>query len=401
MNVLHTITAYPPSVGGAQLHAYMLAQHLRTGGRVQVVCQWDTNRTDWLLGTTLGAPAKPCDYALDGVRVHRLGLSHLDKARVGPFVPLYYPLMPVALAAISSVLQRHLRPYAAEADLVHNMRVGREGLTHASWRVARLRDVPFVLTPLHHPRWVGWRYREFIKLYRQADAVIALTNAEKQVLVALGVPEERVAVTGHGPVLAPTADPQAFLRTHGIDGPMVLLLGQHYPYKGYRQLLQAAQFVWQKVPEAHFVFIGPPAQQSEGSFAGCDRRVHRLGKVSLQRKTDALAACTVLCVPSTQESFGGVYTEAWSFAKPVIGCNIPPVADVVTHAGDGYLVDQRPPEIAEAVCQILLDAHLARAMGLAGRAKVEQRYTWARIAALTQQAYEQAVQSGRSGCGTR
>ncbi len=391
MNLLHTITAYPPSIGGAQLHALMLAQYLQADSQMQVACLWDSNRTDWLLGTTLCAPAHPLDYTAEGVSVHRIGLSPADKARIAPFVPLYYPFMPVALPAISRVLQQHLLPYAARADLVHNFRVGREGLTHASLRVARSRDIPFVLTPFHHPRWIGWRYREFIKLYRQADLVIALTDAEKRVLASLGVPEERISVTGHGPMLAASAHPEAFLQAHHIDGPMVLFLGQHYPYKGYRQLLQAAPLVWAKLPQAHFVFVGPPAQGSEACFVGCDRRVHQLGKVDLRVKTDALAACSLLCVPSTQESFGGVYTEAWSFARPVVGCNIPAVADVVTHGVDGFLVQQQPAEIADAVCQILLDPHLGRTMGLAGRAKVERRYTWPRIAALTQQAYERAL----------
>ena len=54
-----------------------------------------------------------------------------------------------------------------------------------------------------------------------------------------------------------------------------------------------------------------------------DPRLIELGTVDLQQKTNALAACTLLCLPSTQESFGGVFTEAWSFEKPVIGANIP------------------------------------------------------------------------------
>jgi glycosyltransferase involved in cell wall biosynthesis len=57
-----------------------------------------------------------------------------------------------------------------------------------------------------------------------------------------------------------------------------------------------------------------------------DPRILELGSVDLQTKTDALEACTLLCLPSTQESFGGVYTEAWSFKKPVIGCDIPAVS---------------------------------------------------------------------------
>ena len=218
-----------------------------------------------------------------------------------------------------------------------------------------------------------------------------LTDAEKQVLVALGVRDERIAVTGMGPILAPRADPVRFLQDHGIGEPMVLFLGQHYRYKGYQQVLQAARLVWRKIPKAHFVFVGPAVGRSERDFeATQDSRTHRLGKVSLQKKTDALAACTLLCVPSTQESFGGVYTEAWSLAKPVVGCDIPAVAEVISDGVDGYLVPQEAAQIAERICHLLLDPAKAEAMGKAGRRKVEARYTWQRIAERTEQAYEKA-----------
>jgi glycosyltransferase involved in cell wall biosynthesis len=392
MNLLYTLTTYPPSIGGAQLLQHRLAQHLKERHNIQVVSQWDSNRTDWLLGTTLRAPRQDRNYIIDGISVHRMGLSLWEKSRIAPYVPIYYPLMDVALPPIAACLEQHLYPYAAQADLVHNVRIGREALSYASFYAARRCDIPFVLTPVHHPRWVGWRYRAYTRLYTMADVVLALTNAEKRVLMTLGVREERIVVTGMGPLLAPQSNPATFLRDNHIDGPVVLFLGQHYRYKGYRQVLQAARLVWQRVPETHFVFIGPAVGRSERHFEAMqDGRVHRLGEVDLQEKTNALAACTLLCVPSTQESFGGVYTEAWSLGKPVIGCNIPPVAELIADGVDGYLVDQEPAQVAERICHLLLHPAQARAMGADGQRKVEERYTWQRLAERTEQAYQRAL----------
>ena len=392
MNLLYTLTAYPPSTGGAQLHAHLLAQQMLARHSVRVVTQWRTNRTDWLLGTTLRAPGKQYTYTIDGVDVHRLGLSWREKARIAPYVFVYYPLMRMALPPIAACLERHLEPHAGQADLVHNVRIGRAALSYASFQAARRYHIPFVLTPLHHPRWVGWRYRAYIKLYAMADIVLAMTDAERQTLAMLGVQEERIAVVGHGPVLATKAHPEQFLRDYGIESPLVLFLGQHYPYKGYRQVLKAAHLVWEKVPDARFVFIGPAAGRSERDFeALADERIHRLGNVDLQEKTDALAACTLLCVPSAQESFGGVYTEAWSFGKPVIGCNIPAVADVIADETDGYLVDQDPAQIAERICYLLFHPTQAQTLGMAGQRKVAERYTWERIAERVELAYSKAL----------
>lgn len=391
MNLLYTLTTYPPSTGGAQIHQHQLARHLKERHDIQVVVHWDNNRTDWLLGTTVRAPAKGKDYTIDGIDVHCMGFSWLDKFVMAPFAAAYYPLMLAGhppLPPIASCIEKHLRPFAQKADLIHNVRLGREGLSYASYNTARKRDIPFVLTPVHHPRWVGRRYKAFNKLYTRADAVMALTHAEKQVLMRLGIPEERVHVIGHGPVLEPEAKPDQFLQKYHIGCPMVLFLGQHYPYKGYKELLEAAKIVWEKIPGTHFVFIGPAVGQSEAIFKGfADQRIHRLGTVSLQEKTDALAACSLLCVPSTQESFGGVYAEAWCFKKPVIGCKIPAVSEVITNEVDGYLVTQEPKAIAEKIIFLLENEAAARQMGAAGKKKVEEKYTWQRIAERVEVVY--------------
>lgn len=389
MKLLYTLTAYPPYIGGAQLHQHLLAQQLNNQHDVQVISHWQKNRTDWLLGTTINAPRQSNDYTLDGIDIHQLGLSIREKLSLLPYIPIYYPLMNIALPKIASVIEKHLFSFNSHTDLIHNVRIGREGLSYASYYAAKKQDIPFIFTPVHHPRWVGWRYRAYIKLYQLADGIIALTQAEKKILMTLGVKEDKIHVTGIGPVLEEKVDPKDFRNKYQINEPIVLFLGQHYPYKGYQHLLQAASLVWQKIPEVNFVFIGPSVGNSETYFQEFkDQRIHRLGKVSLQEKTNALAACDLLCVPSNQESFGGVYTEAWSFAKPVIGCNITAVAEVVTHDRDGYLVEQNPQEIASAICELLLNQNKAKNMGLAGQKKVQSKFCWEKLANQTEQIYE-------------
>lgn len=392
MNLLYTLTAYPPTIAGAQLLQHHTAVALSTRHAIQVVSHWDTNRTDWLLGTTVRSPSQPRDYWIDGIPVHRLGLGPADRMRLIPAVALYYPMMEWALGRITPWIEQRLTAYAGKADLIHNVRIGREGMSVASQRVARRRDIPFVLTPVHHPRWTGWRYRVYLDLYRSADLVIAMTQAEKRILVGLGAEEKRIRVTGFGPILAARAHPEEFVSKYGIEGPSVLFLGLHYPYKGYRQLLGAARLVWARYPEATFVFIGRAVGSSEDEFRDHrDPRVLRLGEVDLQTKTDALAACTLLCVPSVQESFGGVYTEAWSFAKPVIGCNIPAVSEVISNGKDGLLVKQDTEAIAHAICQLLSSPSMALSMGEAGRKKARDRYSWEKLAARTEQAYYEVL----------
>lgn len=393
MNLLYTITSYPPATGGAQTHLHQLALQFQTRHNLRVAAFWNRNRTDWLLGTTLNAGPPGNADQLDGIPVHLLGWSPPEKISLVPAAALYYFLMPQIVPWIAAKLVPQLEQIDPQAQVVHNVRVGREPLSWASMLFARRKNIPFVFTPLHHPRWQGLRYRVFHDLYRQADALVALTHSEKEYLVTAGASEARVHVLGHGAVLAPSADPQAFIRANALSGPVILFLGQHYEYKGFRQLLQAAPLVWKKVPEAHFVFIGPPVRSSEKYFnPSPDPRILRLGAVDLQSKTDALAACTLLCVPSTQESFGGVYTEAWSFAKPVIGCPIPAVREVISEGEDGFLVDQQPGPIAERILYLLQHPDQAHQMGLKGQQKVSNRYSWDTLARRMETIYQALLQ---------
>ena len=59
-------------------------------------------------------------------------------------------------------------------------------------------------------------------------------------------------------------------------------------------------------------------------------RIRHLGVITDAEKSSALAACSLLCVPSTEESLGVTYLEAWSFGKPVVAADIPVLGEPAT-----------------------------------------------------------------------
>lgn len=390
MNILFTITAYMPSIGGAQIHAHQLAQMLQKLNKLQVVSHWDTSRTDWLEGTTLFTRSLSCDYVVDGINVNLIAIDFKTKLIIAPFVLAYYPFMDLALPVLSKNLEKYFGRYVGNFDLIHNFRIGREPITLASLNMARKNNIPFVFTPFHHPRWSGWLYRHYHKIYREADALIALTEVEKQILLGFGVDERKVHVTGHGPVLSTNANGDRFREKYNIGSdPFVLFLGQKYRYKGVEALLKSSPMVWKRFPETRFVFIGPRTLYSKKLFSEFeDKRFIEIDTIDLQSKTDALDACTLLCLPSTQESFGGVFTEAWSFSKPVIGCKIPSVSEVVQNGEDGLLTEQDPMSISDCILALLSNPNQAAHLGENGRNKVESQFSWDQITRKTEDIYK-------------
>ncbi len=393
--ILYTTTSYLPAIGGAQLHTHQIVRQLSTRHKTQIITLWDHNRTDWLLGTTLKALVQPKSYIVDGISVELITLTSADRRQVWPYVFSYYAFKPIAINKIAAKFKPKIEAIAQGFELIHNVRIGREPLSFASLQVARKLDIPFVFVPYHHPRWVGWNYREYLKLYRQADALIALTQTEKQTLIALGVKEDRVFVTGNGPNISGTAKAEDFRQQLQIPphAPLILFLGQKYQYKGFHHLAEAAKIVWSQYPDTYFVFIGPRTSFSKKVFTKqTDVRIIELGTVDLQQKTDALAACTLLCLPSTQESFGGVYTEAWSFGKPVIGANIPAVSEVIDDEVNGYLVEPKAQDIAEKILYLLNNPSIAKTLGQAGQAKTKDQYSWDKLAQKTEDIYTAVLQ---------
>jgi len=93
-------------------------------------------------------------------------------------------------------------------------------------------------------------------------------------------------------------------------------------------------------------------------------------------------------MPSSQESFGGVFVEAWMMGKPVIGGNIAAVREVIADGVDGFVVPPDPALIADRILALVADPAMAQRMGEAGRQKALAHFTWDKLAAKTLAVYE-------------
>ncbi len=287
-----------------------------------------------------------------------------------------------------------LQRYAADREVVHN--VGREYLD-STMEVASELELPLVLTPLAHPgQFHGGDARSDFARYRRASAITTMTPWERRWYVEHAMEPSRVVVTGMGPNVARSSGGAAFRASRRIplDAPVVLYIGRKERYKGYIQLLDAAETVWREHPDTRFVFIGIDGFYSTffDDFARYrDERIVDIECADAAEKAAALDACDVFAMPSRHETFGLGYIEAWIHERPVIGGDIPPLRDVISHGVDGLLVRQRAPEVADAIVRLLEDPALREAMGRAGRRKVSDRWDWDLVIDRVENAYQAAL----------
>jgi len=108
----------------------------------------------------------------------------------------------------------------------------------------------------------------------------------------------------------------------------------------------------------------------------------------------------VFACPSVYEPFGIINLEAMACGTPVVASAVGGILEVVEDGKTGLLVPPaRPDELAAALRRLLEDPALARSMGEAGRKRVEEKFSWASVAARTQQVYGDAIDEFKRSAG--
>jgi glycosyltransferase involved in cell wall biosynthesis len=402
MRVLHVTHQYRPALGGAERYITDLSEALAARGHVvDVFTSRSTEYRSW-------RGDLPRFERLDGVDVYRFaalprtplvwrlleyGLSRYWRDGARRYEPFIFlgngPVCPGMLWALA----RRVAGY----DLVHinNLHYAHAG---TAFSMARWRDVPVVLSPLIHAEQRATYDVGYMRaMLRRADAVLALTRAEKAFLQAQGL-SARVEVGGIGVRLAslPPLDRSAARARLGLprDAFVILFLGRKASYKGLDVGLRAFARLRQRRDDVVFLALGPETPCSRRLWAAWDgvEGLQVRGAVPDDERLAGLAACDVLAMPSTGESFGIVYLEAWAYRRPVIGARVRAVASVIDDGVDGLLI--APGHVGEmeaALATLLEDPARARRMGEAGRAKLARRYTTDRIAALVEALYARVL----------
>src|SRR5579875_224072 len=400
MRILIVAPNYHPFIGGVETHARQIAHAMSQAHQVEVAAgnfhQQRLPHRLAVLGTSLLVPAYP-SYQDGPVFVHSLTPKPLDRLRMLPIavrcIPklcsvAYHPLNRFGYPWYRRVYLPRLLALIRDKDVVHSLAGVYLGWT--AQEAAKRAGVPFVCTPFCHPHQWG-DGPDDIAYYQKADAVIGLVETDRDYLVSIGVPREKTHVIGVSPELPESADPEGFRKRHGLEGvPMVLYVGRMMPQKGARAVFESAPLVWQRFPEARFVFIGPGTVDW---FQATDPRIVFLGKVSLQEKADALAACDVFCMPSLSEILPTVYLEAWSYGKPVVGGMAHGLPELVEGNEAGCNVSQKPEEVAEALIKLLADPNLRARLGENGREQVRQKYSVPAVTKALLQLYTHLIES--------
>jgi len=409
--ILLVTPSYTPFISGAQAFQQAMAERVVADGHQVTLLTTNAHRADdfWQPPGTAARILPQCEI-LNGVLIERLPLTYPWPApylfgllrRAGLWLHLSrFP--PSLVCPIQRCLARWMPPLRGlsnalrrlgpTADLIHVEDSSWDGLFLAAASAARRYRKPLVVRPLMHlgDAWVQAHYQmaHQVSVYRDAAAVLALSQREAEAFAALGVSPARIHVIRMGieadlPVSPEILDTPGFRRDHAVDGPVVSFVGANTYDKGAFTLAKAViQLNLEGLP-LELICAGPQGQglraflqqQTSKAQAVVRDRVRILGVVDEITKHRLLAACNLFALPSQVDTFGIVFLEAWLHSKPVIGANAGGIPDLVQHEKNGLLVPFGDVSaLAAAIRRLLADPGLAARLGSAGH-RLLHHYTW-------------------------
>jgi glycosyltransferase involved in cell wall biosynthesis len=209
-----------------------------------------------------------------------------------------------------------------------------------------------------------------IGAFHKVAAWIAISRAQKDLHVQMGIPSERIHVLPHFYEI----DPARFICQPGRD---VLFVGRLSKEKGAEQLLDA----WRQTDrgEAKLLLMGdgPERAALENKIAAEKiGGVEFLGFVAKEDQQAVWKRAAFSVVPSIwQEPLGLVVFEAWERGRCVLVSDAGGLADSVEDGVDGFKVPMRDTDSwAAAMGRLLREPARSAGMARAGVAKLERDF---------------------------
>ncbi|CAN5207407.1 hypothetical protein BH11PLA2_BH11PLA2_44410 [soil metagenome] len=321
----------------------------------------------------------------DQPAVEIAGGSNPQRKSIRSFVPQQAR---VALGFRNAAKQLAARLKPLTLDLFHTQNTGCEEAPYA----AKLAGIPHIVGTFHTD-WTydlqgkrngpGYRLLETLS-NRSLHAAIAVSDATaRNWQRRTPLPAGRVVTIHNG------IDTTAFQRKQSRgdacrrlklppDAFVVAGLGRLDEAKGFADLIDAIALVHRDIPTLKVVVAGDGPLRQPLKYQAFQRGladvVTFLGFVSdVQTVLDAADA---FALPSLCEACPYAVLEAMAAGLPVLGSNVGGVAELVAHNDTGFVLpSQSPPQWGEALKLLATRPDLRERLGLAGRERVQERFT--------------------------
>lgn len=270
--------------------------------------------------------------------------------------------------------------------------------SHFWCRALRSAGIPYsmhvhgleAVSPLYGalPKWRASDFRHARALYANSNGTARLIEEKIDPWVNVRVVNPGIRVAGDGREGLAHEAGELRKRLGLPDSNVLLTVCRLVPRKGIDLVLECVAGLSREFPGLSYVVAG--AGPDEGRLRemsrtfGIEERVRFLGEVDNAVKAALYELCDIFVLPNRilggtdWEGFGIVFLEAALAAKPAVGGKNGGVADAVVDGETGLLVntDENACETAAAIRRLLLDDGLRARLGMNGRLRAKECFSW-------------------------
>jgi glycosyltransferase involved in cell wall biosynthesis len=272
-----------------------------------------------------------------------------------------------------------------------------------------------VVTTVHHPLTVD-RRASFVRdnniteavgsmqfypigmqsfVARRVDRVLTSSECSAdQITQDFGVPRNQISNVSNG-LDTDLYCPDPSVEKSATD---ILCVGRASdPNKGIRTLIEALG----KTPKHITMTLVDNNHPDNELFkwardAGVIDRVRITGRLPLEDLIRHYRSAALVAVPSRYEGFGLPAVEAMACGTPVVACAAGALREVMQHTGGGVTVPiDNPDALAHAITELMSQPDRRRSLAEAGRARVNEIYSWSHIAKRTAEVYAEVIGARR------
>ena len=265
----------------------------------------------------------------------------------------------------------------------------------AAAKVARALGLPLSIkargADIHYWGAQGFARRRMLDAARQAAGLLAVSQALRADMVALGMPGEAITVHYTGldrATFKPMARAEARASVAanpalGVppEGRLLVSVGALIPRKGQALTIRALALLPDDVRLA-LAGTGADAATLRALAAqlGVNDRVHFLGSVRHDLLPQLLSAADAMVLPAASEGLANAWVEALACGTPIVIADAGGARELLTAPPAGRIVARDPAAIAAGIAEILADPPAQEAV-----AATVERFSWeANAAALAE-----------------
>ncbi len=299
---------------------------------------------------------------------------------------------------------------------VHNFHVP-ANITHtlAACSASTVKDVPIVL---HAHGFSGSEIESLLLRHLNWDKIICVSNFIAEQVLSADIDSKRIE-TVHNSVdtikFNPNLDEEWLSKRLGLEKKTRILLvssrlmrvsGESTAEsKGHFTILQAASHLAHVMPDFKIVFTGQDVTlpgKCESAMEKLRERAEVLDiedkllfpkkPLTMEEMPLAYAGCDVMALPSHDEAFGLVFTEAMACGRVAIGSNSGGVPEIINSGKNGMLVEEKNPvELFKAMERILTDPIFSLKLGVNARKTVEEKFSTDKMCKGVMEVYEELL----------